>query len=327
MHVQLNVLHWHIVDYQSWPIQSLVYPDLWSAAWSPSERYTLSDAAAVVNFARQRGVLVVPEFDTPGHADAVCTGYPEACPAPECTTPLNPATNFTFELIEGVLNEWSQVFTSQYMHLGGDEVSTDCWSSTPAIASWMQENGFTPDQTYEYFVVQTDKIANTLGRDAVRWEEVWNHFGTSLPPNTIIHVWLDHPTLANVTSNGYYGILSDNDVYYLDHLTLTWQNFYDNDLLLNIGAKAEPFVLGGETCMWGETADPSDVLQTIAPRYAAAAERQWSYNVVTNSTDPTVQPRLADFRCLLLSRGIPAAPLNNAQAREAPSGPGSCQWQ
>ena len=76
--------------------------------------------------------------------------------------------------------------------------------------------------------------------------------------------------------------------------------------------------------MWGETADGSDVQQTIWPRAAAAAERQWSYDVVTNSAAPDVQPRLQAFRCLLLERGVPAAPVTNAQARSAPAGPGSC---
>ena len=86
-------------------------------------------------------------------------------------------------------------------------------------------------------------------------------------------------------------------------------------------------VLGGETCMWGETADGSDVLQTIWPRAAAAAERQWSYDVVTNSNAPGVQERLQAFRCLLLERGIPAAPVTNVGARAAPAGPGSCMAQ
>lgn len=61
-----NVLHWHIVDWQAWPVESAAYPLLWSAAWSPDERYTLEDLAAVVAYAAARGVRVVPEFDTPG---------------------------------------------------------------------------------------------------------------------------------------------------------------------------------------------------------------------------------------------------------------------
>jgi len=107
-----------------------------------------------------------------------------------------------------------------------------------------------------------------------------------------------------------------------------WQGFYDVDILAGVtNASAVPLVLGGETEMWGETADGSDVLQTIFPRAAAAAERQWSYKVVTTSADPNVAPRLQAFRCLLLERGVPAAPVTNAEARGAPAGPGSCMHQ
>ena len=90
-------------------------------------------------------------------------------------------------------------------------------------------------------------------------------------------------------------------------------------------ASAVPLILGGETEMWGETADGSNVLQTIFPRAAAAAERQWSYDVVTTSDAPYVLDRFLAFRCLLLERGIAAAPVTNAQARAAPAGPGSCR--
>jgi hexosaminidase len=79
--------------------------------------------------------------------------------------------------------------------------------------------------------------------------------------------------------------------------------------------------------MWGETADGSDVLQTIWPRAAAAAERQWSYDVTSTADQPGVASRLQSFRCFLLERGVAAAPVNNAVARSAPPGPGSCMTQ
>lgn len=77
----------------------------------------------------------------------------------------------------------------------------------------------------------------------------------------------------------------------------------------------------------GETVDPSDIDATVWPRQAAVLERLWSYNVITNSSDPTVQPRLENFRCFLHRFGVGAAPVTNSQAREAPPGPGSCYAQ
>ena len=85
------------------------------------------------------------------------------------------------------------------------------------------------------------------------------------------------------------------------------------------------FVFENLDDQWGETADPSDVLQTIWPRAAAAAERLWSDASVTDTK--AALPRLEAFRCMLTRRGIPAAPVQNAHARTAPPGPGSCDLQ
>lgn len=63
-YVKLNVLHWHIVDWQAWPLESPAYPALWTAAWSPRERYSLADVASIIAYANSQAVRVVPEFDT-----------------------------------------------------------------------------------------------------------------------------------------------------------------------------------------------------------------------------------------------------------------------
>ena len=48
---------------QSFPFESLAYPKLWDGAFSPDERYLQAEVADIVEFARLRGIRVVPEFD------------------------------------------------------------------------------------------------------------------------------------------------------------------------------------------------------------------------------------------------------------------------
>ena len=135
-------------------MESTSHPELWDAAHSAQERYTQRDIADVVEYARMRAVRVMVELDTPGHAGSWCKGFPSVCPSPSCTQPLNPASDDTWSLIEGLLAECTGesplagLFPEGMFHLGGDEVDTSCWSSTPAVASWLQARGLTPDEGY-----------------------------------------------------------------------------------------------------------------------------------------------------------------------------------
>ena len=91
--------------------------------------------------------------------------------------------------------------------------------------------------------------------------------------------------------------------------------------------KCAQYVLGGEMSMWGETVDDSDMDQTIWPRAAAGAEKLWSSRNQTDGNTNNAYPRLEYFRCLLMTRGIAAAPVKNKVAREAPPGYASCYHQ
>ena len=54
----------HIVDIPSFPFVSSVYPNLSSAgAFDPQHLYTPADVAGIVQYAKARGVRVVPEFE------------------------------------------------------------------------------------------------------------------------------------------------------------------------------------------------------------------------------------------------------------------------
>lgn len=76
--VKMNVLHWHIVDDQSFPYQSNALPRLAEAgAYSPEHVYYPADVSEVVSYARDRGIRVIPEFDTPGAP--LCWSSEHAC--------------------------------------------------------------------------------------------------------------------------------------------------------------------------------------------------------------------------------------------------------
>lgn len=147
-----------VSDSQSFPFESKTHPKLWDASWSVQERFSQLDVQDVVEFARMRGIRVMVEWDTPGHAASWCKGYPEVCPSPTCTQPLNPASPKTFELIEALLGECTGkvklggLFPESMIHLGGDEVNTKCWASSPSIMAWLQARNLTTDGGYGYFV-------------------------------------------------------------------------------------------------------------------------------------------------------------------------------
>lgn len=77
---KMNVLHWHIVDRESFPLQLDSAPRLALGSWTPAERYSTSDVRRIVEYARVRGVRVVPEIDLPTHTASWCVGMPELCP-------------------------------------------------------------------------------------------------------------------------------------------------------------------------------------------------------------------------------------------------------
>ncbi|KAI3976181.1 hypothetical protein MKX01_022103 [Papaver californicum] len=329
-YTKLNVLHWHIVDTQSFPLEIPSYPKLWNGAYSGAERYTMADAAEIVDYARRRGINILAEIDVPGHALSWGVGYPQLWPSSTCKQPLDVSNEFTFKVIDGILSDFSKVFNFKFVHLGGDEVDGICWVITPHIKNWLNKHQLNESEAYQYFVLRAQKIALSHGYEIVNWEETFNNFGRKLSPNTVVHNWLDRVgggVVQKVVAAGLRCIVSNQDNWYLDHLDTTWQRFYMNEPLTNItNPKHQKLVLGGEVCMWGETIDPSDIEQTIWPRAAAAAERMWTPFDKLAKDPRKVTGRLSRFRCLLNQRGVAAAPLAGL-GRDPPTGPGSCYKQ
>ncbi|XP_019453204.1 PREDICTED: beta-hexosaminidase 1-like [Lupinus angustifolius] len=329
-YAKFNVLHWHIIDEQSFPLEIPKYPNLWNGSYTKWERYTVEDAYEIVKFAKMRGINVMAEVDVPGHGESWGVGYPEIWPSPSCREPLDVSKTFTFDIISGILSDMRKIFPFELFHLGGDEVNTTCWRETPHVKEWLHNNNMTAKDAYQYFVLKAQDIAISKNWTPVNWEETFNTFPAKLHPQTIVHNWLGGGVCAKAVAKGFRCIFSNQAFWYLDHLDVPWDMVYTAEPLDGIDTDSEKeLVIGGEVCMWGETADASDVQQTIWPRAAAAAERLWSprHSTSAESITLTILPRFKHFRCLLNRRGVPAAPVTNFYARRAPDEPGSCYDQ
>ena len=330
-YAKLNAFHWHLTDDQSIPYQSMEYPKFDNASYTKYERYSPNDMKAVVQYAKYRGIRVIPEFDVPGHATSWCKGYPEVCPYngtnSSCNYPLNPATNVTFELIDGLIAESydnNNIFFDKYVHMGGDEVNTYCWSNDPTIIEWMNQNGFNVVTANQYFMQRVHNISSAHGLITIQWDDV---YGMDIYKDTIIEAYY-FQNITTIVKAGYKSILSNENAWYLDHLGTTWDIMYNNEPCAGLTTQeCVSSVLGGEMSMWSESVDDSDLDNTIWPRAAGGSEKLWSQESQTTNNINNAHPRIEYFRCLLNSRNIGAAPTNNAQARQPPGGPSSCYHQ
>lgn len=323
---KMNVLHWHIVDDNSFPYQSSRYPELSAkGAYHPSMVYTPNDIQRVVDYARLRGIRVMPEFDTPGHVASWGLAYPQLLTTCYDSTgkksglgPINPTNSEVYEFMKNLFSEIVQVFPDQYLHLGGDEVPFDCWSTNPDIKAYMQTHNMSKNYALlegEY-IAKLLEITSTLDASSIVWQEVFDN-GVNLPDSTVVHVWTGRwqTKLERATKAGHPVLLSA--CWYLDHISNggDWKKYYTCDPLgfpAPPGVNVRDLMLGGEACMWGEFVDRNNVHPRIWPRASAAAERLWSEQAETLSDAAS---RLEEHACRMNRRGIPAQP---------PNGPGFC---
>ncbi|XP_048338151.1 beta-hexosaminidase subunit alpha [Sphaerodactylus townsendi] len=320
---KFNVFHWHIVDDQSFPFESTVFPELsQKGAYNPfTHVYTPMDVKRVLDHARLRGIRVIPEFDTPGHTQSWGPGVPgllTPCYAGSKPSgsygPVNPILNTTYTFMSALFAEISAVFPDFYIHLGGDEVDFSCWKSNPDIQTFMHQMGFGQDYTKleSFYIQRLLDIVSAYGKGYVVWQEVFDN-AVKVKPDTIIHVWKQNSgrypnETAWVTKAGYRAVLSAP--WYLNWISYgqDWLEIYEVEPLAFKGsAEQKALVIGGEACMWGEYVDATNLSPRLWPRASAVAERLWSNKTVRNRLD--AYARLADFRCTLLRRGIRAEPL------------------
>ncbi|GAM26655.1 hypothetical protein SAMD00019534_098300 [Acytostelium subglobosum LB1] len=320
-YAKFNVLHWHIVDAQSFPVQSSTYPDLTNGAYNPIAIYTHDQIQQVIAYGKTYGIRVVPEFDIPGHSASWGVGYPQllaSCPSYASNTNnllLNIADQYTYTFIKNLFTEITPLFPDNYFHTGGDEVILDCWSEDPSIVAWMTQNNYSLVEAEQYFETQMSNILASLNRTKIVWNDPYIN-GVQLDQNTVIQVWDVSNVTQQIINNGFKAIVAN--AYYLDKQVPspfnkihyewqdTWQDFYSYDPMYGITENGDN-ILGAEACMWGDQLNQVQFDVQVWPRSLAIAERFWSNEAIVNIDDALV--RIEAQSCSIAKRGVNSGPL------------------
>lgn len=282
---KINRLHLHLTDDQGWRIQINSWPNLalhggsTQVGGGEGGYFTQEDFKEIVEYAKQRYIIVVPEIDMPGHTNAALASYPFLnCDgiAPELYTGIKVGfsslcinKDSTYIFIDDVIREVAELTAGPYMHIGGDE----------AMA--------TDSLDYIYFIERVQEIVQSYGKQMIGWEEIAQ---SRLNPNTIVHHWRKSELALKGVEKGAKLIMSPSSKVYLDmkynpstELGLSWAGFievstaYNWDPVTQISGLIESDILGVEAPLWSETIlNYSDIEFMLFPRLPGIAEIGWS---------------------------------------------------
>ena len=319
----MNVFHWHLTEDQGWRIQIDKYPKLTTVGsvrretmigkdWDAFDGtpcggfYTKDEIREVVKYAADRNITVIPEIDLPGHMMAALASYPEL----GCTGgPYEVATSWgikpdvlcvgnekTFEFLEDVFDEVVELFPSEYIHVGGDEVPRDRWRECPKCQARIRNEGLSSDSKYSaedrlqsYCMARIEKYLNSKGRRIIGWEEILKG---DVAPNATVMSWRGVASALEAARLGHDVIMSPCQYMYFDYYQtddieneplaiggcVTLDTVYNFEPELpEMTPEQHRHVIGVQANLWTEyISTPEYAEYMMLPRMAALSEVQWT---------------------------------------------------
>jgi len=180
--VKMNVFHWHLSENQGFRVESKKFPKLHEMG-SDGLYYTQDEIHDLIEYARDRGIRVVPEFDVPGHSTAWFVGYPELAAGPGpyeierkwgvFDPAFDPTNERTYKFLDQFFGEMAKLFPDHFFHVGGDEVNGKQWDANAKIQEFIKAHDLKNNQGLQsYFNKRLEPIVSKHGKSMVGWDEV-----------------------------------------------------------------------------------------------------------------------------------------------------------
>ncbi|WND04078.1 family 20 glycosylhydrolase [Temperatibacter marinus] len=322
---KFNILQWHLVDDQGWRIEIKKYPELTNvgayrvpagegaraildpATGEPKKIggfYTQEQVKEIVAYAAAKHITIVPEIGLPGHAQSALAAYPEH--GVNLSGKMDVSADWgifeytynleekTFDYLEDILLEVMDLFPSEYIHLGGDEVQKNQWKEDPRTAQRMAELGIeTVEGIQPYFTRHFDQFLSKYGRKMIGWDEILE--GGDIHKTATVMSWRGEKGGIEAAHKGHTVIMSPWPTLYLDmHQSTSEREPTGRPALASLtplenvymyepipkelqGTEGAHFVLGAQGNIWTEHMRTNNqVMHMTFPRAAAISEAAWS---------------------------------------------------
>ncbi|MBX9784468.1 MAG: beta-N-acetylhexosaminidase [Chitinophagaceae bacterium] len=320
---KFNTFHWHLTDDQGWRFETTSYPKLNSiGSWRDSTLighfkttpakydgkryggyYTKAEIKEVLEYAKVRGITVIPELDIPGHSRAAIAAYPQLSTKPD--TVWNVATtwgmynrqnnvlapnNFTFQFLKDIFKELTDLFPSTYIHTGGDECSKLWWKQDATTQAFIKQNKLKDEVALQtYFIEYVARQLKQMNRKTVGWHEITEG---DVDTSALIMNWADDAKALAAAKKGYSIIMTPGKPFYFDHYqskdpndSLAIHGYNPTEAVYNYQIVPDALkkaglahkIIGGQGNVWTEYMEWSaKVDYMIFPRMTALSENLWS---------------------------------------------------
>jgi hexosaminidase len=291
---KLNTLHLHATDQQGWRIEIKAYPKLTTIGAignktdpeAPAKFLTQEEVKEIVAYAKSRYISIFPEIDMPGHMGAAIRAYPELNHPKDVKDKKYAIRGDAMgrDFAKTVLAEINELFDSEYIHIGFDEVNygakTELYTDAELLDFAKDITTFVKDDLKKTPIVWDDAFTNGFeDKDTVvQWwrygkEYWWKHMELTVDeelnlrqqPFIMSPAYWTYFDMKNLRG-GWAKPLSPAEVY-------NWDPYGD---MLGVTAETRGLAVGAIACTWSEKIPAmKDFGDRTYPRLAGFSERIW----------------------------------------------------
>lgn len=255
--------------------------------------YSQQQMKDLVAYAALKHVDIIPEIDMPGHMMAAINSYMYlSCDNTSTfgkffSTPICPCDPAVLDFAKDIYTEIMDIFPSEYIHIGGDEVERSHWERSSACKEMMQREGMkTTAELQAWFIREMEKFFNSKGKKLIGWDEILEGGVTKTAAIMYWRTWVPKAPVEAAKHGNKVIMSPGNPLYFSEQPDKnSLAAVYNYDLIpKDLSAEEATNIIGAQGNLWTEyipTEQRADYL--YMPRMIALSEITWASKKDYNS--------------------------------------------